>query len=172
MSHFCLRGRAALWLVAALCTVVVSGLFLAPARAAQPVLVQLDQATVIKLPERAATVVIGNPLIADVAIEPNGVGVITGKGYGGTNVIVLDREGAVLAEHKVLVQEPSDPVVFVYRGPTRQTYSCTPDCDRRVTLGDTGTEFFDGAVDKDYFARTIGQTSTRDNQAMAAGAKQ
>jgi hypothetical protein len=77
----------------------------------------------------------------------------------------------VLAEHTIVVQDPAEPLVFVYRGETRQTYSCTPDCERRVTLGDTGTEYFDGAVDKDYFAKTIGQTVTRNNQAMSEGAK-
>lgn len=168
MSHSCVRGRAGLWLVAALCTAVV----LAPARAEQPIFVPIDNARLVKLPQRATTVVIGNPLIADLSIEPGGLAVITAKGYGATNVIALDRDGAVLAEHTIVVAGPSDPTVVVYRGVTRQTYSCTPDCERRTTLGDTGTEFFDGAVDKDYFARNLGQTTSRDNQAMAAGAKQ
>ncbi len=52
----------------------------------------------MKLPDRAATVVIGNPLIADLAIQPGGIAVVTGKGYGGTNVIVMDRAGVVLTE--------------------------------------------------------------------------
>ncbi len=171
MSHPCLRGRAGLWLVAALCTAPILGLGLAPARAGQPIVVPVDNATLIKLPERAATVVIGNPLIADLTIQPGGLAVITGKGYGATNVIVLDKAGAVLNEQTVEVVGPIDPTVVVYRGVTQQTYSCTPDCERRITLGDTGTEFFDGAIDKDYFTRTLGQTVTRDSQAMAAGAK-
>ena len=114
----------------------------------------------IKLPERAATVVIGNPLIADLSVQPGGLAVITGKGYGATNVIVLDHDGAVLTEQTVEVKGPSDPIVVVYRGDKRETYSCTPECARRITLGD----------DPDYFAKTIDETSTRDSQAIAAGA--
>lgn len=175
MSHSCLRGRAGLWLVAALCTVPVTvpvlGLGLGPARAGQPILVPVDNARLIKLPERASTVVVGNPLIADISIQPGGLAVVTGKGYGATNVIVLDKAGAVLNEQIVEVLGPIDPTVVVYRGVTRQTYSCAPECERRITLGDTGTDFFDGAVDKDYFVKTLGQTTTRDSQAMAAGSK-
>ena len=70
----------------------------------------------MKLPERAATLVIGNPLIADISIQPGGIAVITGKGYGATNVIVMDRSGAVLMEKTVEVKGPTDRIVFVYRG--------------------------------------------------------
>ncbi len=161
MSHLYVRGRAAPWLVAALCMVVV----LAPARAAraaQSIAVQLDRARLIKLPERAATVVIGDPLIADLSIQPGGLAVITGKGYGATNVIVLDSAGAVLTEQTIEVKGPSDPIVVVYRGVTRETYSCAPECQPRITLGD----------DKDYFDKTLAQSTSRNNQAMAAGGKQ
>ena len=45
----------------------------------------------MQLPERASTIVVGNPLIADLTIQPGGLAVITGKGYGATNFVVLDR---------------------------------------------------------------------------------
>ena len=138
-----------------LCTAALA----APAFAETPIVVQLDRARLIKLPEQATTVVIGDPLIADVAIQPNGLAVITGKGYGATNVIVLDNNGAVLNEQTVEVKGPADPTVVVYRGTYRETYSCTPDCSRRMTLGD----------DPDYFDKTLDQISTRNSQAMAAG---
>jgi Flp pilus assembly secretin CpaC len=109
----------------------------APAFAAQPIVVQLDHARLIKLPQRAATVVIGDPLVADLSIQPGGLAVITGKGYGTTNVIVLDRDGAVLAEQTIEVTAPGGPVVVVYHGDARQTYSCTPQCVSRITLGDS-----------------------------------
>ena len=91
MTALCVRGRAGLrplhWLSAAfLLAALVS-----PVVAAEPITVWLDQARVIKVPERAATVVIGDPLIADLSVQPGGIAVITGKGYGATNVIVMDR---------------------------------------------------------------------------------
>lgn len=161
MTEVCMRGRTALalafWLAAILCIVPLA----APAFADAPIVVQLDTATLIKLPERATTVVIGNPLIADVSIQPNGIAVITGKGYGATNVIVLDRQGAVLNEQTIVVKEPADPTVVVYRGTYRETYSCMPDCSRRIMLGD----------DPDYFDKTLSQIGSLNTQAMAAGGK-
>lgn len=145
----------------------------ASAFAETPIVVKLDQAVVLKLPERASTVVIGNPLIADFSIQPGGLAVITGKGYGATNVIVMDHGGAVMMEKVVEVEEPSGRIVVVYRGPTRQTYSCTPNCVTRVTLGDTSKDDWDmgsqTALPVDYFNRAINQTVTRNTQALGTG---
>ena len=145
---------------------------MAPAAAAEPIAVLLDQATILQLPDRATTVVVGNPLIADLSIQPGGLAVVTGKGYGATNFIVLDRNGAVLMEKTVEVKGPSDKIVVVYRGSTRQTYSCTPDCSPRITLGDTGKDDFDKTTQlyNDFFAKTLTRPATRNTQATAAGA--
>ncbi|HXQ83220.1 MAG TPA: pilus assembly protein N-terminal domain-containing protein [Xanthobacteraceae bacterium] len=156
------------WLWAALLLAAVAS----PALAGPPIMVRLDQATVMKLPDRAATVVIGDPLIADLAIQPGGIAIITGKGYGATNFIVMDHSGAVLSEQIVEVAGPSEPIVVVYRGVTRQTYSCTPECSPRITLGDTGKTDFDKdtGLYTDYFKGTLEQSITRNTQAMSAGA--
>jgi hypothetical protein len=157
------------WLAAILFLIIP---LVVPAAAAEPIDVALDQATVLQLPDRAKTVVVGNPLIADLSVQPGGLAVITGKGYGATNFIALDRNGAVLMEKTVEVKGPSDPTVVVYRGPTRQTYSCTPDCSPRITLGDTAKDDFDKEtqLNNDYFAKTLGQTGARNTQAATAGA--
>jgi hypothetical protein len=143
-----------------------------PARSDDPIVVRLDQARIVKIPDRAATLVIGNPLIADASIQPGALVVITGKGYGATNLIALDRAGAVLMEKDVEVTGPSDPIVIVYRGATRQTYSCMPDCQPRIAPGDTGKDEFDDQVAyyKDFFKTTVEQSATRNNQALAGGA--
>ena len=75
----------------------------------------LDQAQMIKLPEAAATMVVGNPLIADISIQSGGMAVLTGKGYGVTNIVALDRFGAMLEQKTIEVQGARDSVV-VYRG--------------------------------------------------------
>jgi hypothetical protein len=116
----------------------------------------LDRAKLVKLPDRVGTVVVGNPLIADVSVQPGGQMVVTGKGYGVTNIIALDRAGAILLEQTIEVQGPSDDVVVVYRGIERESYSCTPNCERRITLGDTPL----------YFDSTIAQSGTRNSQAQ------
>jgi hypothetical protein len=103
----------------------------------EAVTVRLDQAKLLKLPERTATLVIGNPLIADAVVQPGGVVVITAKSYGMTNMVALDRSGTTLSEYPIQVIGPGDAVVVVYRGIERESYSCAPNCERRITLGDT-----------------------------------
>jgi Flp pilus assembly secretin CpaC len=134
---------------------------IAPRQApAADLIVSLDQARLIKMPERVATIVIGNPLIADVSLQPGGIMIVTGKGYGATNVILLDRAGSVLMERSVEVVGPrGSSVVTMYRGVERETYSCTPKCERRITLGD-GNAYFDAVVT---------ETNTRNGSAMGAG---
>jgi hypothetical protein len=122
------------------------------------VAVVVDQAKVIKLPEKVSTIVVGNPLIADVTLQPGGMVVVTGKGYGSTNMIAMDRSGTVLANRSIQVEGPMDKMVTVYRGLERESYSCTPVCERRVTLGDG----------RAYFDATLGQTNVLNNQASAA----
>ena len=132
---------------------------LAVAAAAEPVEIVLDRATVMKLPDKVSTLVVGNPLIADVSLQPGGIMVLTGKGFGTTNVLALDRNGAVLMEKSVQVKSPAQDVLVVHRGALQETYSCNPKCERRITLGDS----------KDYFEATLGQTVTRNGSAQATG---
>jgi hypothetical protein len=126
------------------------------AHAAESIRVAIDQATLIRLPEKVGTIIVGNPLIADVAVEANGTVVVTGKGYGATNIIALDRQGNVLMERAIDVQGPRDQTVVVFRGIDRETYSCQPTCERRITLGDQ----------PQYFGATLSQTSNRNVQAQ------
>lgn len=110
---------------------------------ADTVSVTLDQARIVKMPERVATIVIGNPQVADASIQAGGLMVVTGKGYGSTNIIALDNRGTVLAEHTVRVGGPKDGLT-VWRGSNRESWSCAPRCERSITLGD-GTDFFEAA---------------------------
>jgi Flp pilus assembly secretin CpaC len=130
-----------------------------PAAPADPLVVVLDQARIVKMPENVATIVVGNPLIADISVQAGGMMVITGKGYGVTNLVALDRAGKTLMNEAIQVQGPPD-VVVVYRGVARESYSCTPNCDRRITLGDT----------PDFFDATLAQTGIRNQRAQSGAA--
>ena len=145
--------RLVLALIFASCAVAIIAPRPAPAA---DVAVILDQARLIKLPEKVATIVVGNPLIADASLQPGGLVVITGKSYGTTNFIALDRTGAVLMEKTIEVQGPREHVVFLYRGTDRETLSCTPTCQPRITLGD-------GAA---HFTLAIAQAGNRNTQAQ------
>lgn len=171
MTAFCLRVRSAQTVLAWLLAAVVLAAAASRAFAEEPISIHLDQAKILKLPDRATTVVIGDPLIADLSIQPGGLAVVTGKAYGATNVVVLDKSSAVLMEKTIEVKGPEEPIVVVYRGLTRQTYSCTPDCSPRLTLGDTSKDDFDkdSGLPADFFGKTLSQSVTRSTQAVAAG---
>src|ERR1700675_1408608 len=109
--------------------------------------VNVDQAKLVKLPTKVATIVVGNPLIADVTLQSGGILVVTGKGYGATNFIAMDRAGEVLVDRVIQVEGPTDQLVTIYRGVERESYSCMPVCQRRVTLGD-GDTYFKSAMDQ------------------------
>jgi hypothetical protein len=131
----------------------------APAASAETVVVNVDQSRIMRLPDRVSTVVIGNPLIADALLQPSGILVVTGKGFGATNLVALDRTGGTVMSHTIQVVGPgTDDLVVVYRGVNRESYSCTPMCEPRITLGDTPA----------YFGATIGQTGARNGQAAPA----
>ena len=123
--------------------------------------VNVDQAKLVKLPTRVATIVVGNPLIADVTLQTGGILVVTGKGYGATNFIAMDRAGEVLVDRVIQVEGPTDQLVTVYRGVERESYSCMPICQRRVTLGD-GETYFKSTIDQ------AGSLSTQASQGAAA----
>jgi Flp pilus assembly secretin CpaC len=123
--------------------------------------VHLDEARILKLPERTTTLVVGNPLIADATVQPGGATVITGKSYGATNLVALDRAGSTLMEHAIIVLGPRDPTVIVYRGVARESYSCTPTCERRIMLGDNA----------DSFLANLTQVTTLNSQAQGGDKK-
>ena len=123
----------------------------------ESVIVMVDHAKVVRLPEKAQTVIVGNPAIADVAIQKNGVMVVTGKSFGVTNLIALDANGTLLAESMVRVGAASDEVLTVQRGMDRESYACNPNCEPSIQMGDA----------QSFFGRTAGQASARN--ALAAG---
>jgi len=141
--------------------VVAIGIGVASAQS-ETVTINLDQAQILQLPDRVATIVIGNPLIADATLQSGGVLVVTGKGYGATNLQALDRAGRVLMSKTVqVVGAGTDDIVVVYKGVERETYSCASDCQRRITLGDSTA----------YFNANLAESAARNGQAQATAPK-
>jgi hypothetical protein len=158
------RGLRHAVVIAALAAMQTASLAPLPALAGEPhpddmLDVVVDRSRLIKMPDRVATVVIGNPLIADASLQAGGLMVITGKGYGTTNLIALDRKGNALMEKVVQVHGQRQDVVVVYKGVNRETYSCAPLCNPTITLGDF----------QQFFAQNLAQTVTRSSQASAIG---
>jgi Flp pilus assembly secretin CpaC len=132
------RRRPALPVAAAALAMTLCGAALAAPKAApsESVVVFVDHAKVVRLPEQARTVIVGNPAIADVAIQRNGIMVVTGKSFGATNLIALDAGGTLLAESVVQVSAAPDAVLTVQRGMDRESYACNPVCQPSAQLGD------------------------------------
>ena len=146
------------------CLLVAAAVLASPAAGlaestADTIAVNVDQAKLVRLPGKVATIVVGNPLIADVTLQPGGMIVVTGKGYGATNFIALDRGGEILVDRQIQVEGPSDRLVTVYRGVERESYSCMPLCQRRVTLGDSDN----------YFTTTMNQAGSLSSNASGSG---
>lgn len=124
------------------------------------VTVTMDQARIMRLPPRVATIVIGNPLIADATVQAGGLMVLTGKAIGSTNLIALDQRGEQLLSMQIRVRPQTDSMVQVYRGTERETYSCSPICERAMAVGDS----------KEFFETALGQVRSRDGAASSRGA--
>jgi Flp pilus assembly secretin CpaC len=91
--------------------------------------VTMNQAKVVKLSRDADTIILGNPLIADAAVKDPRTIVITGKGFGVTNFVVLDTSGNPVVDEQVIVSRSVAETVRVYRRAKVQTLSCTPYCE-------------------------------------------
>jgi Flp pilus assembly secretin CpaC len=113
---------------AALVAIGAAGL-VAPAAADAGIQVEMNQAKIVKLARPADTIVVGNPAIADAAVQDASTIVLTGKGFGVTNLVVLDGDGNPIVDEQVTVVRQAASSVRVYRRADIQTLSCTPYCE-------------------------------------------
>ena len=75
----------------------------APAAADAGIQVKMNQAKIVKLARPADTIVVGNPAIADAAVQDASTIVLTGKGFGVTNLVILDGDGNPIVDEQVTV---------------------------------------------------------------------
>lgn len=108
---------------------------------AADLIVRYDQSQLLRLPRPASEIIIGNPSIADVSLQGGNLLVVTGKTFGITNVIALDAERNVIQDQRVVVERDDRRVVNLHKGGTRFTYSCSPNCETNLTIGDDKAYF-------------------------------
>ena len=101
-----------------------------------PINVNVNMARILRISAPAATVIVGNPGIADVTIQDPQTLILTGKSYGQTNLIMLDSRGEPVADTLVEVVQMSAGIMTVYQGQSRTTLSCAPTCQPVVMMGD------------------------------------
>nr|WP_235911940.1 pilus assembly protein N-terminal domain-containing protein [Mesorhizobium xinjiangense] len=100
-----------------------------PASAEAGIKLMMNEAKIVKLARPADTVVVGNPEIADAAVQDASTIVLTGKGFGATNLVVLDIDGQPVVDEQVFVARQDARSVRIYRRDMVQTLSCTPYCE-------------------------------------------
>ncbi|MGE0230355.1 MAG: pilus assembly protein N-terminal domain-containing protein [Flavobacteriaceae bacterium] len=145
--------------VSLVASLAVAGMLSVAQARADALVVSVDRATIMRLDQPAATIVIGNPAIADASVQNREMLIVTGKSYGSTNLIVLDNQGQVISESTIYVQGVQDGTVTVQRGMEKVSLACTPNCERTLAIGDN----------QEAFAAVGNQMQTR-NQLATGGA--
>ena len=103
------------------------GLVSAVAARAEAVSLPLHHAMRVTVNGAATAVVVGDPSVADVTVIDSRTLFITGRNYGGTNVIALNRYGQTVFAGDIVVVAPAT-AVKVYRGGERTDLACAPAC--------------------------------------------
>lgn len=123
--------------------------------------VMTDRAKVFRIDAPADTVIVGNPAIADVTMYDRQTVVVTGKLYGTTNLVILDKSGEPIIDEVITVGAATGDVVTVQRKLARSTYSCAPSCEPVLRVGDS---------EAGYELLTKQSTQRNDISEKAAGA--
>jgi hypothetical protein len=93
--------------------------------------VAVDPATAQRLAQAAAqrklTLALTFTLPDVTMIDAHSV-IVTGKGYGATQVMVLNHAGRMLLDSRVTVSAPDDGHLTLYRGGAPSEFSCSPRC--------------------------------------------
>ncbi|MGV8929867.1 MAG: pilus assembly protein N-terminal domain-containing protein [Brevundimonas sp.] len=101
--------------------------------------VEIDQATRVQLRGPAGSVIVGNPLIADVTVVDSNTLYITGKGYGVTEIVAVDSIGRTVFQSEVVVSEGSGSGrVRIWRGGQATEMACGSSCSPSLR-GTSGT---------------------------------
>jgi Flp pilus assembly secretin CpaC len=101
-----------------------------------PINVNVNMARILRINASAATVIVGNPGIADVTIQDPKTLILTGKSYGQTNLIILDARGEPIADTMIEVVQMQAGTMTVYQGQARTSLACAPICQSVIMMGD------------------------------------
>ena len=135
VRHEIQRGARAAALGIGLAALLASG-----AHAAD-FLVEMNKSKALHLQKPVATVMVGNPAVADISIESASLIYVMGKSYGRTNLVALDAEGKPVLDLNISVVSQTSSAVTLTRGAGQISYNCTPRCERVPNVGDDASSF-------------------------------
>lgn len=106
----------------------------------------LDQVHTLTFKRPVATVYVGNPAIADITMIDARHAFVQGKGYGRTNLVALNQDGAQVFNTNITVTGASNgSTVVLNRGAQRITLNCAGQrCEPTPMPGD-GKDAYDPA---------------------------
>jgi Flp pilus assembly secretin CpaC len=120
--------------------------------------VTVDEAKLVPLRGAAAEIILGNPMVADVAVQNSRLIVVTGKSFGRTNLLVLDSNGKEILNTSVSVATTGRGIVTLHKGSSSLTFYCAPNCGSALAVGDA----------PDYFENVSKEIQVK--QSMSRGA--
>lgn len=134
--------------IALLPVLAASTLLVGPAQAQSgAVNVSVDGVQRVSLRGAAASVVVANPQIADVVVVDANTLVITGKGYGVTEVVAVDAIGRSLFQNRIVVTAGDAGTVRLWRGAEGTEMVCGSSCAPSTRrMGTTGARAPSGPV--------------------------
>ena len=133
----------------------LAGALILAAPASAGVVARIDEATAITLTGSAASVIVGNPAVADVNIIDRRRIAVLGRTYGTTNVMVYDAAGRLIYNGLITVTSPSAGHVSMYRGTLVHNFTCGPRCERTPMPGEESSTVYNPFAQpyKDYSDR-------------------
>lgn len=120
---------------------VAFGLMGSAAQAATPLTIEMDQSQVITVNADPASIVVGNPSIADASINGRQI-FIHGHSFGQTNLMVFDQAGNKMIDYELTISHNTSNQIAIFastpdEGPVRYSYSCAPNCEANMIPGDS-----------------------------------
>ena len=106
--------------------------------AANVIALEVGKAQLVRLSATPNVIMLGNPAVADVVVEDDGLLFLLGQEPGETNMLVLDQAGKVIISAAVVVGPMKKRRVTVDRGQETFTLSCNPRCVPVATPQGTG----------------------------------
>lgn len=131
MTH---RLRSRSTILVALATLAVAGS--AVAQSAAPMTVGIDRSQRISLRGAVSSVIVNNPLIADVTVVDANTLVIQGKGYGQTEILAVDAIGRTLFQNQIIVSGGQSGSLRVWRGGQATEMACAATCSPSLRVYD------------------------------------
>ena len=116
-----------------ICAALVAVFAVTPASAEDYISLETSQARILRLARPADSVVIGNPSIADAVVQDAQTIVLTGRDFGVTNIVVMDKQGEPILDRELVVSRNTRGTTRIYRQAEVQTLSCTPYCEKTST---------------------------------------